>query len=393
VKKTILFVHQSADLYGSDKVLLALVTKLDHDKWYPIVLLPVDGPLFVELEAIGAECHVVPISRLARTSLSLRGLFELPVNLMRSIRAFNRVLMGRHVDLVHSNTLAVLSGAIWARWHRIPHVWHVHEIILQPQIARKIYAALLCWFADCVVCNSYATKNNLLQVKPSLASKIQVVWNGLMREKEVDAEIVHCYRNQLGMQDKDILVALVGRINRLKGHGVLIEAAALLLQQGVHNLRFVIVGSAPIGQEHFLYTLKRSINESPARQCFVLQPFTPDVWSVLDACDIAVIPSTEPESFGMIALEAMASAKPVVASNHGGIVEVVVDRETGLLVPPGDAQALANAIMQLAADSHLRKKMGKAGQLRYLNEFKLDRYIDNMSKVYESMLIPLYICK
>ena len=136
MKKTILFVHQSADLYGSDKVLLALVTKLDRDKWYPIVLLPVDGPLVVELAAIGTECHVVPISRLARTSLSLRGLFELPVNLMRSIRAFNRVLRGRQVDLVHSNTLAVLSGAIWARWHRIPHVWHVHEIILQPQIVR-----------------------------------------------------------------------------------------------------------------------------------------------------------------------------------------------------------------------------------------------------------------
>lgn len=393
MKKTILFVHQSADLYGSDKVLCALVTKLDRDKWYPIVLLPVDGPLVVELAAIGAECHVVPISRLVRATLSLRGLIELPVNLMLSIRAFNRVLMGRQVDLVHSNTLAVLSGAVWARWHRIPHVWHVHEIILQPQIARKVYASLLRWFADCVVCNSYATKANLLEVKPALATKIQVVWNGLMREKEVNAEIVHCYKNQFDIQDSDILVALVGRINRWKGQGMLVEAAGILWQQGVRNLRFVIVGSTPAGQEHFLYELRRSINESPARQCFVLQAFTPDVWTVWDACDIAVIPSTEPEPFGIVALEAMASAKPVVASNHGGLVEIVVDRETGLLVPPGDAQALANAIMQLAADSHLRKKMGKAGQLRYLSNFTLDLFVNNMSTVYESMLIPLYICK
>lgn len=380
----ILFVHQSADLYGSDRVLLALVAKLDRNRYHPIVFLPVDGPLAVEFAGLGIECHVLPISRLSRATLSLRGLLGLPVSLIQSIRAFDRVLKGRHIDLVHSNTLAVLSGAIWARWYRVPHVWHVHEIILHPKFVRKVYAVLLSWFADRIICVSHATKENLLQDNSALASKIQVVWNGLTRDSSMDADAVRQYRKQLSMQEGDILVALLGRINRLKGQRLLVDAAGILWQQGVRNLRFVIVGSVVPGQEHFLSALQLAIGESPAKQCFVLQPFTHDVWLVLDACDIAVIPSIDPESFGMVALEAMAASKPVIAANHGGLAEIVMDGKTGFLVPPSNALALADAIKHLAADAHLRQQMGEAGQLRYLSEFTLDRHVANMTKVYES---------
>lgn len=386
MKKIILFVHQSADLYGSDRVLLALVSKLDREKYHPIVLLPADGPLVTELAIADIEYHVLPITCLSRATLSFLGLLSLPANLIKSIRAINNTLKGRHVDLVHSNTLAVLSGAIWARYYRVRHVWHVHEIILHPKWVRKVYALLLSWFADCIICVSHATKENLLQDKPELASKIQVVWNGLNRDIPVNTDMVHQYRQQLDMQDIEILIALLGRINRLKGQRLLVEAAGILWRQGMRNLRFVIVGSVVPGQEHFLKALQLAISESPAKQCFMLQSFTQDVWSVLDACDIAVIPSTEPESFGMVALEAMAASKPVIAANHGGLVEILVQGVTGLLVLPSDATALAEAIKQLAADDNLRRKMGESGLLRYRSEFTLDRHVDNMSRIYEMIL-------
>jgi glycosyltransferase involved in cell wall biosynthesis len=384
MSKNILFVHQSAEMYGSDKVLLALVAGLNHDLYYPIVLLPISGPLELEMNAAGIECHVLPISRLSRATLSVQGMLGLPISLIRSVCAFNSVLKGRKIDLVHSNTLAVLSGMVWARLHRVPHVWHVHEIILRPQIVRKIYAWLLGWFADGVICISHATETNLLQDNPKLANKIHVVWNGLLRNKEKDAEAVRRYRNDLDIQNDEILIALVGRINRWKGQGILVKAVEQLWQQGFRNLKVVIVGSAPEGQAHFLDTLQDVINASPAKQCFVLQTFTSDVWTVWDACDIAVIPSTEPEPFGMVALEAMAAAKPVIAANHGGLAEIVVDNETGFLVGPEDVLELANAIKHLAVDAPLRQQMGKAGQLRYLNEFTLDRYVYNISNFYES---------
>lgn len=382
MKKTILFVHQSAEMYGSDKVLLALVAGLDTNQYYPIVLLPTTGPLELELKEVGVECHVLSITRLSRATLSFLGLLNLPFSLIRSVKAFDLALKGKKIDLVHSNTLAVLSGLAWARWHRVPHVWHVHEIILRPKIVRKIYARLLSWFADCVVCISHATEANLLQDNPKLSNKIRVVWNGLTRQTGVDVEAVHIYRANLGIRDDEVLIALVGRINRWKGQGLLVQAVEQLWHQGVHNLKIVIVGSAPDGQSHFLDDLQKTINDSPARQCFILQKFTSDVWTVWDACDIAVIPSTEPEPFGMVALEAMVSKKPVVAANHGGLAEIVIDNETGFLVPPVNAAELANAIKRLAQDASLRQKMGQDGYLRYLQEFTLERYVDNMSKVY-----------
>jgi glycosyltransferase involved in cell wall biosynthesis len=305
--------------------------------------------------------------------------------LIRSLRAINRVLNGRRVDLVHSNTLAVLSGAVWARCYRVPNVWHVHEIILNPKLVRKVYALLLSWFSDCIVCISHATKDNLLQDQPALANKIQVVWNGLARDTSMDIDAVRQYRYSLGMSESEVLVALVGRINRWKGQNLLVEAAGLLWQQGIRQVRFLIVGSAPDGQQHFLTTLQQVISESPAKQCFVLQPFTQDVWSVWDACDIAVIPSTEPEPFGMVALEAMAASKPVIAANHGGLAEIVVKGKTGLLVPPGDAPALADAIKRLTSDAHLRRQMGEFGLLRYHSEFTLDHHVEKMSKIYEQI--------
>ena len=386
MKNTILFVHQSADLYGSDRVLLALVSRLDRVRFHPIVLLPVGGPLVAELQAAGIECHVVEITRLSRATLSLRGFLSLPFNLLKSMRSMDRVLSGRSVDIVHTNTLAVLSSSLWARWHRVPHIWHVHEIIVNPKFVRRVYSYLLSWFADRIICVSQATMANLVQDKPALANKIEVVWNGLEQRPSLDSHEVVAYREQLAVANDEVLIALVGRINRWKGQTILVEAAGLLWQQGVRNVSYLFVGSAPDGQGHFLDELQNSINLCPAKKMITLQGFTNNLWVVWDACDVAVIPSTEPEPFGMVALEAMAAAKPVIASNHGGLTGIVLAGETGLLVSPGSASDLAEAIKLLVADASLRKRMGEAGELRYRQEFTLDRYVENMVKVYQSEL-------
>jgi len=205
----------------------------------------------------------------------------------------------------------------------------VHEIIINPKFVRKAYVFLLSWFADHIICVSQATKANLVQDMPGLANKIKVVWNGLERTSPVDRNQVVAYRKQLAVAESDVLIVLVGRINRLKGQVILVEAASLLWQQGVRNIRYLLVGSPPHGQEHFLSTLQLAIEKSPAKSAFILQGFTNNLWTVWDACDVAVIPSTEPESFGLVAIEAMAAAKPVIASNHGGLTEIIVAGETG----------------------------------------------------------------
>lgn len=382
--RNILFIHQSADMYGSDKVLLSLVVGLDRSRFNPIVLLPCDGPLLVALKEAGIRCHVVPLVLAGRTLFSIKGLLSLPVHAWKSVRAISKILQSEPVDLVHSNTLAVLSGAIWAWLKGVPHVWHVHEIIERPVVVRKGFAWLLRLFSRKVICNSHATMKLLLQDQPTLREKAVVVWNGIDRKAPFDTERVAAFRQSLGLTDGDVLVALLGRFNRWKGQRLLVDAAEELEKGGVTGVHYVMVGSPPDGQEHFLHALEARVTASSMREKTSLLSFTSDVWTVWDACDIAVVPSTEPESFGMVALEAMASGKPVVAANHGGLAEIVKTGETGLLFEPNHAGALADAIGSLAENSALRHEMGQAGKMLAIEKFSVSAYVTGIAAVYEN---------
>jgi glycosyltransferase involved in cell wall biosynthesis len=122
-----------------------------------------------------------------------------------------------------------------------------------------------------------------------------------------------------------------------------------------------------------------------ADQCSFI-PFVDDIWPVWFGMDIAVVPSTEPESFGMVAIEAMAAGVPVIAANHGGVLDILLHEQTGLLFPPRDALALADAIERLASDEPLRRRLGAAGATRQREFFSVERQVECTAKVYEGMI-------
>lgn len=366
-------------MYGSDKVLLSLVSKL-KDEYAPVVLLPRHGPLFDAMKALSLNVRVIPLVVVGRRTFGFAGLLRLPLDTWRSVRAISRVVREKQIDVVYSNTLAVLSGAVWAWLHSIRHVWHVHEIIERPVMARKGFAWLLRLLATKVICNSSATRQALLNDQPALAKKTSVVWNGLQRETPVDKEQVQVWRSQLGLEADEVLVVLVGRVNRWKGQGLLVRAADVLWCNGVRNCRFLIVGSAPEGQPYFHEKLLKDIAASNQKERIIVWPYRDDVWAVWDMCDIAVVPSTESEPFGLVAVEAMAAGKSVIAAAHGGLVEIVRHEETGLLFEPGNADALADAITRLAGDEALRKRFGENGLQRFNDHFTLDLYVAGIRK-------------
>lgn len=369
--KTVLFAHQSAEMYGSDKVLLYLVLGLKTKGFYPIVLLPEEGPLLAALSDGGVETHIVPITKLNRETLSLRGLISLPINLLKSVRATNRVLAGRKVDLVYSNTLAVLGTAIWTKVRGLPHIWHVHEILLSPSVVKRGFPWLLRALADKIICNSMMTEAWLVSEQPSLAARTVVIWNGQGPRPCIQTIGANSWRQQVGMLDGDLLVVLVGRINRWKGQSLFVNTATLLWERGFHNVHYLIVGSVFTGQEHLMDDLNRQISRSAARGHIHLAPFTSDIWSVWDACDIAVVPSTEPEPFGMVAIEAMAAIKPVVVAAHGGLLDIVEHEISGLHFKPNDPVAFANEIERLIQSPKLRNQLAQAGRERQQKLFSL----------------------
>ncbi|GGY15627.1 glycosyltransferase family 4 protein [Paludibacterium paludis] len=376
----ILFVHQSADLYGSDKVLLDLVTRLADHGIEPVVLIPCEGPLLAALRDARIEAHVCPVLKLSRASLRPLGFLKFLSEIPGVIGAIDRIVAGRKIDIVHSNTLAVLGGALWALRRRIQHVWHLHETIHSPAAAARLFPWLVRLFADRVACNSHSTREWLLQHQPCLASRSCVIWNGVAAPSPQMDAASHVPGGAV------TTIGLVGRINRMKGQTVLIEAAERLAAQGVDGFRVVFVGSPPPGQEHFLDALRARIDQSPISDRLTLQGFSSDIWRIWKTIDIACVPSIEPESFGLVAVEAMATGLPVVASAHGGILEIVRDGETGWLCEPGSVPELSARLNDLLASPARRAEFGAAGERVYRDCFSVPAMMQGFVKLYRDMV-------
>lgn len=383
--KTVLFMHQSADMYGSDKVLLALVLSVRERGFRPLVLLPGPGPLLTALQAGGVETHIAPIAKLDRATLSVCGVLSLPFQVWQSMRALSRIGTTRRIDVVYSNTLAVLGAAVWAKVHGVPHLWHVHEILKSPAAVKKGFPWLLRLLADKVVCNSTMTRQWVLDEQPTLARRTAVVWNGLAPRPPERRQEAQALRDGLGLQTGQLLVALVGRINRWKGQTLLVDAAAQLWEQGYTDVHYLIVGSAFDGQEHLVHALQRYAAQSKAARNIHFMEFTHDVWSVWDACDVGVVPSTEPEPFGLVAIEAMASGKPIVVAANGGLLDIVEHEVSGLNFLPGDASQFAGQLARLIQSPSLRKQLGEAGRERQQALFSLREQIESTVALLEVM--------
>ncbi len=385
---SLLFVHQSAELYGSDKILLTLVRGLDRRQYESIVMLPEEGPLSEALRMSGVTVYIVPVVKLSRASLSFHRLLKLPIETLQAIRAMNRALVERRIDLVHSNTLAVLGGALWAKINQVPHLWHVHEIIVHPKAARLLFPRLINLFADRVVCNSRATMENLLKIQPKLINKTITIWNGLDREYPPSIDYADEFRQRLGLSETTVLVTLMGRINRLKGHILFLNAAKILQREnGLDNIHFLFVGSPLPGQDYFRTQLVKEIENLALDRHVTLLGFQNEIWPIWDATDIAVVPSTEPESFGMVALEAMLAGKPVVASAQGGLLDIVEDETTGIYFEPNNAYALVNALRQLIENKEKRLAFGKAGRERALKVFSTRSYVSSFERIYAEIIV------
>ncbi len=185
-------------------------------------------------------------------------------------------------------------------------------------------------------------------------------------------------RAELGVADSDFLVGNVGRLAPQKGQRHLIEAMPLLLER-VPRAHAVIAG----GGDLLEYLTDLALDLGVAERVHVLGP-RGDVPALMQALDAFAMPSIW-EGFGLVLLEAMAAARPVVASRVATIPEVVVDGETGLLVPVGDEVALAEALAQLAVDPELARRMGHAGLERLRRRFSIDKMVGDTELLYREL--------
>lgn len=377
--QNILFIHQSAELYGSDKTLLYLVANLDKNKFFPIVILPDEGPLKIELEKENVKVIIAPVLKLYRKMFTPGNLLKFINDYFKGIKTIKSIRKEYKIDFIYSNTLAVLLGFFFCFFHKAKHIWHVHEIIESPKFFTKFFRYFLNNPTNSVlIYNSFATCKFW-----NCKGNNQVVWNGIAAFPEIEEEEKDVIRKTILTSDNEIIFALVGRISRWKGQMLLLEAFNKLIKTH-QNIRLVYIGSTPPNQEHFLDTLKEKIKNYGLIQKVNIIPFQDNIHQFWQSIDVAVVSSTEPEPFGMVAIEAMMAKKPVIAANHGGLTEIVVDNETGFLVEPNNKDALKDALEKLITNPELRASFGEKGFQRAIENFSIQKYVQKIEYIFEN---------
>jgi len=372
--KTVLFLHSSADRYGSDRVLVTLASGLDRSRFTPVAVLPERGELAGLLEEAGVETAVADLAVLRRAELGPRGVWRL---LRGDESKLETIARERRPALVHSNTSVILSGHRLADELGVPHVLHVRELYPRVPLAWQLWRRRLLR-ADRVVCVSEAVADQF-----GKSSKAIVVYDGLTREPSRGDR--NRARAQLGLEQDSFVVALLGRISAWKGQDVLARALAEppLAERPVVAL---IAGSPWPGAEAPLRELERLKADLALGGRLRLIGFRDDVETILAAADAVTVPSTRPEPFGLVALEAAAQGLPVVAAAHGGLPEIIRHEETGLLVEPGSPAALAAALRRLADEPRAAAAMGAAAAADVTARFRSGDAVAALQRHYDELL-------
>ncbi len=383
----ILFIHQSSELYGSDKTLLALVKNLDKSKFNPIVILPNHGLLSEEFLKENIKFYVLCVLKLHRKMFNPLTIFNLFKDAKSSLTTLKKLNKKYKFDIIYSNTLAVLLGILFAKQSKVKHIWHIHEIIQYPRIVAKIFIKLITLSANTKIAYNSKATQDFWNINEKIKSKSQIILNGVKLET-YNHDIENDLNRNLFLprSENEIMIGLIGRINHWKGHFILLEAFNELVKNN-ENTKLIFVGSPPPNQEFILEKLKYKIAQYNLQNKIIIIPFVKEIFKIWEVIDIAVVPSLEPEPFGLVAVEAMLSKKPVIGSNHGGLIEIIVDSETGFLVEPNNKFAIEKALQYLLNHPEKRIEFGNSGYQRAITEFSENRYVENFEKLFLSMVV------
>ncbi|WP_203649328.1 glycosyltransferase family 4 protein [Secundilactobacillus yichangensis] len=384
--KNILYLHAGAEMYGADKILLEIVQKLDKSKYDPIVILPENGELVDVLKNNRIRVSVMPYPIVRRKYFTIPGILKYIINYIHFAHQLAKFVRENKIELIHVNTTAVWEGVWLKTFTNAKIVWHVHEIITHPKIIRRVVAFLVQHFSDRVITVSNSTARNLTNEGLVNPQKIRVIHNGI-DATGVISNVKKEY-HKYGIQQNELIVGMVGRINSWKGQKDFLNAVRPELEKN-KKVVAMIVGSPYKGEEKYLEQLEKQIHTFPTeiRNRVKLIPFQTNIEEIYQLLDIFVMPSTSPDPFPTVVLEAMANGIPIIGYNHGGVQEMVVQNESGILVEPRNIKLLSQAIDRLLQSPQTLQKYGENARIRQKQCFDLDEFVNQVQKVYDEIFL------
>jgi glycosyltransferase involved in cell wall biosynthesis len=332
-----------------------------------LVVAPSDGPLRAELEDAGAEVRRLAFPVLRRADAHPAGMARLLVAAARSAPGMVTLLRRVRPDVVLVNTITLPLWPVVTRLTHTTTVCHVHEAERNDPRPVRVAMGVFVALAHVVVVNSRTTLESVCSVTPWVRKRTRLVHNGVQPPERPPGPPDWGPPHRL---------VVVGRVSRRKAPDVALEATALLRKAG-HDVHLEIVGTPAPGQDDFLEDLRRRSERPDLAGAVTFSGYVNPVWPALERSSVALAPSLG-ESFGNAVVEAQLAGRPVVATAVQGHLETVTDGETGILVPPSDAEALARAIAGLLGDPATATRIAHAARQSALARFTSERYCAEM---------------
>ncbi|CAM5798267.1 Glycosyltransferase OS=Rhizobacter gummiphilus OX=946333 GN=A4W93_21260 PE=4 SV=1 [Rhizobacter fulvus] len=362
--RTVVHYVDAATFGGVEQVVLMLLSRLDRSHWRPLLYMhgnPGIARLVAGARELGVECRSVPLPRHAGD--------------LAAWQAFRNQLLIDQPAVFHAHLswpLGCRHGIVAAKLARKPyvvataHLYFPLDGISCARVKQWIQATAI----DQYIAVSSEVAMRLCNELHVPRNKVNVVRNGIETSVASHSNASDLRKHLL--EGKDLRIVLtVARLHRQKGLDFLLEAATT-----VPNTLFLLAGDGPERQR-----LQARIQELGLGGRVRLLGHRNDVAALLDACDLFVLPSLY-EGLPLGVLEAMAAAKPVVATSIGGTDEAVIDGVTGRLVPAADSGRLAAAINELLTDCTLARRMAEEGQLRVRQQFSADAMARGAQAIY-----------
>jgi len=297
-------------------------------------------------------------------------------------RKVARIIRDEKIDLVHHNNSLPGNRAtiIAAKLAGVPQVSHVRMLhsfgLWERHLAKSV--------DKFIYMSSAIEKHYLARGIP--VTQGQVIYDpfnlDLFDKLNHSAEL----RTEFGVSEQDCLVSNVGRLDWWKGHDYFLNAIGQVAQTHP-NVKALIVGEPDttlLSQEYYR-SLKQIVTDLEISDNVIFTGFRNDIPRVMSASEIIVHSASEPEPFGRVVVEAMAAGRPVIATAAGGVLDIVKDKETGLLVPPKDAGSMAQAIQQLLENREQAQTMGRLARQDVERRFSVEQHIRTIQQVYREL--------
>lgn len=382
--RTILQIIPALDAGGAERTTLDIAAALAAAGARPLVAAE-GGRMVSELQALGGIWAPFPAAS------------KNPLAMASNVSKLARLLREERVDIVHARSRAPAWVAFAAtRLTKTPFVTTYHGSYAGRWAGKVLYNSVMAR-GDVVIANSEYTAGLIAEQHPFARERVRVIHRGTDFRRfsagAVDPARVLALRQAWGVEPDDRIVLLSARLTGWKGQKVLIEAAKRLTERGASGVRYILAGDAQ-GRDSYVRELEDAIARKQLGGVVRIVGHCEDMPAAYLAAAVVAVPSTEPEAFGRVAVEAQAIGTPVVTSDLGAAVETVLapprapaQERTGWTTPPNDPEALADALQEaLGLGATARDNLARRARAHVLKRFSLEQMIAQTLDVYIAML-------